>query len=446
MEVNRRDFLRYCGCGLVVPSLLNGCRLTRLARSKPYKNIVFILVDDIGYECFGCYGSKEYSTPNVDKLAENGIRFTNCYAQPLCTPSRVKLMTGMSNIRNYVNFSLLDRKEKTIGQYLHQAGYKTCVAGKWQLYGSEQYGARVRGKGTLPVEAGFDESCLWQVDKLGKRYWAPLLYINGRDKQFGPDKYGPDICTDYLIDFIRRHKDKPFFAYYPMILVHDPFLPTPDSKNRKSINIKQNFKDMVAYMDKLVGKITTALDKYGLRGNTLILFAGDNGTSRKISSKLNGTKITGGKGLMTDAGTLVPLIANLADNVSEGRVCDDLVDFSDFLPTILDYAGISTGGNVKFDGVSFWPQITGRKGNPRKAIFMYFNPRPLRRNAHAHSFARNKRWKLYSNGKLYDILNDVKEQHPIMPGQGNNAAQKARKELQAVLDSMPARGLKIAKP
>ena len=147
-------------------------------------NVILIMADDVGYECFGCYGSRQYQTPNIDRLAREGMRFTHCYSQPLCTPSRVKLMTGLSNVRNYSAFSVLNPDQRTIGHHMQAAGYRTFIAGKWQLLGAEQYAKQFRKKGTWPRDAGFDEFCLWQVDKLGSRYWGPLLNINGENRQF----------------------------------------------------------------------------------------------------------------------------------------------------------------------------------------------------------------------------------------------------------------------
>ena len=170
------------------------------AQQRP--NIILIMADDVGYECFGCYGSKQYQTPQIDRLARQGMRFNHCYSQPLCTPSRVKLMTGLSNVRNYSAFSILNRDQRTIGQYFKEAGYQTMIAGKWQLLGSEHYSAQFRGKGSRPEKMGFDESCLWQVDKLGSRYWEPLLYINGKNRQFAKDQYGPTLATDAIIRFM----------------------------------------------------------------------------------------------------------------------------------------------------------------------------------------------------------------------------------------------------
>lgn len=150
-------------------------------------NVILIMADDVGYECFGCYGSRQYRTPNIDRLATEGMRFQHCYSQPLCTPSRVKLMTGLSNVRNYVAFSILNRDQRAIGQYMKQGGYHTAVAGKWQLLGAQHYAPRFRGRGTWPEKSGFDEICLWQVDQLGSRYWKPQLYVNGANRTFGPD-------------------------------------------------------------------------------------------------------------------------------------------------------------------------------------------------------------------------------------------------------------------
>ena len=161
--------------------------------AKP--NIILIMADDVGYECFGCYGSEQYSTPNIDRMAQNGMRFEHCYSQPLCTPSRVKIMTGISNVRNYSGFSILNRDQKTFGHFLKDAGYDTFVGGKWQLLGAEHYSKQFQGKGSLPQDMGFDRHCLWQVDKLGDRFWNPRLTIDGETKQFEKDDYGPDIVV-----------------------------------------------------------------------------------------------------------------------------------------------------------------------------------------------------------------------------------------------------------
>ena len=167
------------------------------------------------------------------------------------------------------------------------------------------------------------------------------------------------MVTDYLCDFIERNQDRPFLGYYPMILPHDPFRPTPDSENPKSKDGNSNYQDMVTYVDKMVGKIVNKLDELGLRENTLVLFTCDNGTSGAIKSELNGKMVQGGKRQMTDAGTHVPLIANWPKTIPGKQVKEDLVDFSDFLPTLLGCGPISSTykphfGWTEFSSPNYW--------------------------------------------------------------------------------------------
>lgn len=399
-------------------------------------NVILIMADDVGYECFGCYGSKQYSTPNIDRMAARGMRFDHCYSQPLCTPSRVKLMTGLSNARNYAAFSVLRRDQKTVGQYFRKAGYRTAVAGKWQLLGAEHYSKQFRGKGTWPQDAGFESICLWQVDRLGGRFHSPLMWIDGENKQFDESHYGPEIATDYITEFISSHRDEPFFVYYPMILVHSPFVPTPDSESLKSKDKQRNFEDMVAYMDKLIGRIVKTTEDAGIAERTLILFIGDNGTHATLRSSLNGTQVRGGKGKMTDAGTRVPCVALWPETIPAGRVSSDLVDFSDFLPTVLEAAGQSVPQGL--DGRSFLPQLRGEAGTPREWIYCYYNPRPERTKP--QRFVRDQQWKLYGDGRFYHVAHDVLEQKPIDEVAENRAAAQARQKLRAAMALMPAEG------
>jgi arylsulfatase A len=396
---------------------------------------VLIMADDVGHECFGCYGSSQYRTPNLDRMAAQGIRFNHAYSQPLCTPSRVKIMTGLSNVRNYSAFSVLNRDQRTIGHMLQEAGYRTMVAGKWQLLGSEQYDERFRGKGTWPVEAGFDRYCLWQVDLLGERYWRPLLNVDGVNRQFGPERFGPKTVTDYILEFMEANRDRPFFAYYPMILVHSPFVPTPDSADRNSEDTQRNFEDMVAYMDWLIGRIVRRTEDLGIADRTLILFTSDNGTHSSLTSTLAGRTIKGGKSLTTDAGNRVPLIGYCPGVIPAGQVSDDLIDFTDFIPSLLELAGADLPPGL--DGRSFLPQLRGQTGNPREWIFTYYNPRPERTKP--VRFVRNQRWKLYGDGRFFDVLRDPLEQRSLATA-SSTAAEEARRMLGAALVQMPAEG------
>ncbi|WP_209331746.1 sulfatase-like hydrolase/transferase [Lunatimonas salinarum] len=385
--------------------------------SRP--NIILIMADDMGYECLGSYGSASYQTPNLDRLAEEGVRFEHCYSQPLCTPSRVKIMTGKHNFRNYQAFGFLPPEERTFGNLLKDAGYSTCVAGKWQLNGIS--GGKLPGwdDTSRPHHFGFDEYCLWQLHNTraeGERYADPLLVKNGEALPREANGYGPQIISEFILDFIDRKKDGPFFVYYPMNLVHDPFVPTPDSKDwadpdKHYLQDTSYFRDMVAYTDKIIGKIMDKLEETGVADNTLVIFTGDNGTHVNIYSKMkDGRVIKGDKGNMTDGGTRVPLIAYWKGHSMSGLVNRDLVDFSDFLPTLAEAAGIPLPSGQQVDGRSFLPQVLGRPSNPKPYIYMYYSPK-WGRFANG-VFVRNQRYKLYDDGRFFDVASDVLEQHP----------------------------------
>ena len=206
------------------------------AASKP--NILLIMSDDLGYEAIGCYGGTSYKTPNVDRLAATGVRFTHAYAQPLCTPTRMQLMTGQYNFRNWKAFGVMDPSEVTIGHTMQQAGYRTCIAGKWQLYSYNppDFEPEWRGKGMPPEQAGFDDWYLWHArhtEEKGSRYAKPVILDNGKLVENTEDLYGPDLYTAHINQFMENHvhdhADQPFFVYYPMALTHGPFPPTPHS-------------------------------------------------------------------------------------------------------------------------------------------------------------------------------------------------------------------------
>lgn len=409
-----------------------------VSQSKP--NIVLIMADDVGFECFGCYGSKEYKTPRVDALAANGIRFTHCHSTPLCTPSRVNLMSGKSNVFNYKDFGIYPKSEPTFAQHFKKYGYTTAVAGKWQLQ-------RKDGGGCSPLDAGFDTYCLWNIPGTTRsRYWNPSLIEDGKLLELPKDSFGPTVVADFLVDFIKTNKDKPFLAYYPMMLPHDPFVPTPDSANRDSKNRKVNFKDMVQYIDKMVGRIEDTLIEQGIRDKTLIIFTGDNGTNPNISSELNGDKIRGDKGNPRDYGTHVPLVLNWPGRIKSGQVNEDLLCFSDFFSTMVESAGLPPKEITNGDGWSFWPQCTGQEGRKRDWIYGYYFPRPMENrfnDRYSHyeiSWVRDKNYKLYDNGKLYDVIDDIQERKPL---EITERLLPIKNKLQKALDSYPAKSQAI---
>lgn len=398
------------------------------AKTLTKPNIVLIMIDDFGYENVTANGGESYKTPVMDELAAKGVRFEECHVQPLCTPTRVELMTGMSNRRNYTNFGNLDLTQKTFGNLLKEAGYATCITGKWQLGGGYEG----------PAHFGFDEYALWYLLKKAPRYKNPKLVINGKPYVSKDNEYGPDIISEYALDFIARKKEVPFFLYYPMMLTHSPFDATPDSPDYLEVqngNSKKasadHFSDMTTYTDKLIGKLLAKLDELKLRENTLVLILGDNGTHKSITSKFNGREVKGGKGTTTQWGTHVPLIGSWPGHFANGKVITDLISATDFLPTICEAARAKIQAEMKLDGCSFLPQLFGKKGNPREWLYSWYNPSGGEK-AKAE-FAQDANFKLYTNGKFFDVKKDDTEKFPLAESALNGEAKMAKAKLEAAL-------------
>jgi len=435
---------------LLAPILLGFLLLSNLGFSAPRPNIILIMADDVSWECFSCYGAEDYKTPNIDALAAKGIRFNHCYATPICTTSRVKIMTGQYNFRNYTHFGYLNPEEKTFAHLLKSAGYKTAIAGKWQLNGL-YHQAEGSEDASRPVNAGFDEYCLWQVttqkggERGGERFWSPPLEQNGKflTKKDNHEKYGPDIMSDFVCNFIDRNQNEPFFVYYPTVLVHDPFVPTPDNigdrprthesnkEPKGQAARKANFVAMVEYLDKIVGKIVKKVDEVGQLENTLILFTADNGTHVSLTSRWNGQEIKGGKGGTTDMGTHVPFVASWKGQSPAGLVSDDLIDFTDFYTTFAQAAGVPLGKDDPIDGRSFLPQLQGQKGHPRNWVLCHYQPYWGR--FPGTQYVRNQTHKLYRNGSFFNVPNDLKEANDLSPEQG----KESRQSLQEILAKLP---------
>lgn len=192
-----------------------------MADRKP--NIILIMSDDLGYEVIGANGGTTYKTPRLDEMAAGGMRFENGHVMPLCTPTRVSLMTGKYNFRNYIGFGLIKPDEVTFGHLLSDAGYNTCISGKWQLYSYDPMDifAERRSTGQQIENGGFDEFCVWHAhhtEDKGSRYKNPIIYENGNYRDDTEGKYGDDVFCDYIIDFIGRKKDDddPFFVVFPL--------------------------------------------------------------------------------------------------------------------------------------------------------------------------------------------------------------------------------------
>ncbi|MEM9281740.1 MAG: sulfatase-like hydrolase/transferase [Verrucomicrobiota bacterium] len=422
---------------------------TATAMADDRTNVVLIMADDVGWEAIGCYGAEDYETPHIDAMAENGIRFNHCYSTPICTPSRVMIMTGKYNFRNYTHFGYLDPKEKTFGNLLQEAGYKTAIAGKWQLNGLYNQ-LPGHDDNTRPFRAGFDEYSLWQLTKEkkdgGERFWSPMIEQNGEviSAEENAGKYGPDLFCDFLCDFMERNQEEPFFVYYPMVLVHSPFVHTPDTigdiprdakANRApKAEAKQHFQAMVHYMDKIIGRLIQKTEDLGIAENTLFVFTADNGTSGNLSSRWNGREIQGGKGTMTNLGTHVAMVAYQKGMTPAGTVLDDLVDFTDVYPTLAEVAGVELGESDPIDGRSFLPQLKGEEGNPRDWVLCHYQPYWNKRPG---QWARTAEFKLYRDGSFFQPAEDMKEQNDLSGRIDNEAVMSVHQQLQELLEQAP---------
>lgn len=479
--MNRRNFCRSVAAGSMAaaaPSLMSAPRDNR-------PNIILMMADDMGYECLSCNGSLDYKTPHLDAMAKRGVRFSNCYSLPICTPSRVKIMTGRYSFRNYERFGLLPTTEITFGNALQDAGYRTAICGKWQLGGDWQ----------TPHNFGFDEYCLqngiapkekYDRSTRGRsRYWGyPPLVVNGELYE-SKHTYGPDMVNEYAVNYIEKKKDQPFFLYYPMMLTHSPFEPSPHTPGERGKDGKTSevryFDDMVEYTDHLVGNIIKALEESGQSDNTLIMFTGDNGTTYPV--KVTGTSqetrrmvseksrvgtlveagrpspeganegpitrttygdVPGGKDLMNNFGTHVPLVVDwprhAADYKKFGNESDDLVDFSDFFTTFVELAKAKAPTDRDIDGVSFARRLEGKGPSEREFVFCHYWGFG-RRADQAQDAIHDGKWKLYNDGRFYNVADDLEEKDPIPLDAMSERAIEAHRRLTKAYEEL--RGISI---
>jgi arylsulfatase A len=288
---------------------------------------------------------------------------------------------------------------------MKKAGYVTACVGKW---GQMPYG---------PGEWGFEEFLSFHGSG---RYWATQkieYQLNGEWKKLQEGEYLPDLMHNFIVRFLEKNKDKPFFLYYPMSHIHGPILKTPDSK--KGENKDQLYTDNVEYMDKLVGQLMSELDRLKLREKTLVLFAG------KEISTVGGKAISGQKATMLEGGSRVPFVINWPGVTPAGKVSKDLTDFSDFFGTFAELGGAQLPEGVTIDSHSIAAQIKGEKGTPRDWVYVELGGK---------SYVRDARYKLTNDGKLFDLKNAPFEEIPIADDTTDTDALAAKKKLQTVLD------------
>lgn len=428
---------------------VNGQDQSEVATTKP--NIILILGDDVGYEIPAVNGGQSYSTPNLDKMTQLGMRFTQIRSTPLCSPSRFELLTGKYNFRNYSLWGAMDTANRTIANMLSSAGYKTLVAGKWQLSGGD----------TAIHSLGFQDYMVWNpftaegeenVDGKGSRYKDPIIYHANHflpaDSTKG--KYGDDLFTNYILNFIDSNKNKPFFVYYPICLVHPPFCPTPLDAEFVTWNSGPRNSDpkfypsMVKYMDTKIGQILEKIKSDQIANKTIVIFVGDNGTSQQVTSMFNGQPFIGGKGTDQESGIHVPMMIWWQNHIAAGTVNNDLIDLTDFMPTLAGIANIakpSTYGTL--DGVSFYPRLLGLAGTPRSWTYCYFYPNPIKRPDRKDSWVQNSTYKLYSDSSskrpnnFYNFINDPAEISPLKSTLLTTDEKMVKRNFKKVLNVLP---------
>ena len=453
MAPTRRQFLQTAALGGA--ALMAPC-LTRRASAAPQvkPNILFIMVDDLGKEWVSCCGAEGIKTPHVDKLAEGGMRFVNGYSMAQCTPTRVTLLTGQYPWRHgWVNHWDVPRwgagchfdpkHNLSFARVLKTAGYATAAAGKWQINDF-----RVQPKAM--EHHGFDDWCMWtgyesRNPPSGKRYWDPYIHTRQGSKTYA-GKFGAEVFTDFLIGFMKRHKDQPMMLYFPMALTHGPFTTTPLDRDAATKMAKH--KAMVRYTDHCVGRLVKALDDLGIRNRTIVIFTTDNGSGRGVSGRLNGRVVRGGKATIGEPGVCEPFIVNGPGLVPAGVVTDALTDFSDMLPTFAELAGAEVPKDAVVDGKSIAKVILGKdKAGPRDWIMAMghgaarLDEKGVRPKIdYAERAVRDKRYKLWvqkgQSTKLFDLIADPAETRNLIASTTPKALA-ARKKLEAIVATFP---------
>lgn len=395
-------------------------------------NIILIMADDMGRDWVSCYGAR-HQTPNVDRLAKEGLRYTTAWCTPICTPTRVTLLTGQYPFRHgwvqhydvprWGGLGLDWNRFTTFAPVIRDAGYATGVGGKWQINDFRKQPDALK-------RHGFDEHCVWTGAEQGhpeteERYFNGHIMMNGRRKTVA---YGPDTINDFAIDFVKRHRDEPFLFYYPMLLTHGPFGATPFNKDNPPTEKPEQYAGYVTYMDYLVGKLIDAVDEAGIAERTLIVFVGDNGAS--AAGTINGTAYKKGKGQRADWGVHVPFIVRAPFLIPQpGLYSRDLVDFTDLYPTFVELTGAKLPNGVTLDGKSLVPSLSGDEDPFKKRNWIFSQIGDFR-------MVRDWEYLLDNQQGCYHMLNDPLQtknlftsKERIVPGR--------RARLQKILDRFP---------
>ncbi len=452
-------------------SLLLGCALalSGVARADDRPNVILLLADDLGWQDLSCAGSTAVRTPHIDALAAGGIRFTQFYAaSAVCTPTRASVLTGRYPLRFDIRRHFTDdethlpRGVVTLPKLLQQAGYQTGHTGKWHLGGLHLGQLGRRGESVPgPHEHGFDHYLCQNEEQplrgtLGR---TERLFRDGgtcliRDeKRVGPEdpfynRHFTDINGDEAVSLVERsHKTgKPFFINVWWLVPHKPYEPAPEPHwtrtDKPGLSRDQHrFRSMVEHMDAKVGGIVAKLDALGIRENTLIVFASDNGAA--FEGQIGPLK--GGKTDLHEGGLRVPMIAHWPGRIPPGKVSETLGHTNDLLPTFCAAAGVPLPADADFDGLNLLPHMTegaAIREDERQTVFWQIDlykrlqrhyPKPT---PYATEVARRGRWKLLALAgepvELFDVEADIAEQSNVL-SEHPEVANRLAGELKAFL-------------
>ncbi|HOX39436.1 MAG TPA: arylsulfatase [Candidatus Brocadiia bacterium] len=389
MRITRREALKaaaLAAAGMPVATFSTACA-AQPANAAP--NIIFILADDLGYGDLGCYGQKQILTPNIDRMAAEGMRFTDCYSgSTVCAPSRCSLMTGYhtghSRIRGNARVPLLP-EDVTVAKVLKQAGYATGIFGKWGLGEADTTG--------IPNRQGFDEWFGYLNQSHAHNYYPVELWDNEKQVTLEGNKdgkkrqYSHDLVTEKALAFVNRKAGKPFFLYLAYTIPHannelgavtGNGMEVPDDapySDKPWPQQQKNHAAMITRMDKDVGRLLALMQKLGIDENTVVFFSSDNGPHKEGGAKpeffQSGGPLRGIKRDLYDGGIRVPMIARWPGRIKSGAVSDQIWAFWDFLPTAAELAGTKPPDGI--DGISMAPALLGGRQRDHEYLYWEFH-------------------------------------------------------------------------